>query len=84
MFQVGDRVKKLHLFGDTPYGYSPEGTIIEINGRWITVRHDRGTTKRGTVGAVPPRYDYEAADLEHLNPLLKLVRALGPNDRPLP
>lgn len=72
MFQVGDRVRKLPLIGDT-LDYSLEGVVVDINGRWITVRHDRGTMKKGAVAAIPPRFDHQADELEHLNPLLKFA-----------
>ena len=80
MFQVNDRVKKRSYFGDgdaRTKDPNPNGTIIEINGRWITVQHDEGSKWGGAVGAVPPRFDYLAEDLEHINPLLKLVRAIS-------
>jgi len=77
MFQINDRVRKTYHTD----GYSMEGTVIDINGRWVTVKHDFGNRVSGTVGRIAPRFDYLAEDLEHLNPLLKLARALGPNDR---
>lgn len=76
MFQVGDRVRKILLIGDNISDYSREGEVVEINGRWITVRHDRGAPKRGAVAATPPRFDYQADELEHLNPLLKFASRL--------
>ena len=78
VFQVNDLVKRRYYLGDL--GGNPTdrgGEVIAINGKWITVRHDEGSQWGGAVGAVPPRFDYLAEDLEHLNPLLKLVRALG-------
>lgn len=76
MFQVGDRVRKRHFVGDPDVPYSLEGTVVDINGRWIHVRHDKKAVKVGPVAAQPPRFDYQAHELEHLNPLLKFVRAL--------
>lgn len=79
MFQVNDRVRKRSYFGDSaPKIRDPNlnGTVIEINGRWITVRHDEGSSWGGAVGAVPSRFDYLAEDLEHLNPVLRLVAEL--------
>jgi hypothetical protein len=86
VFQVDDRVKVRPYAKDIGWGIrdpDPSGTVIEINGRWITVRHDKGSKAGGPMRATPPRFDYLAEDLEHLNPLLKLARALGPNDRPV-
>jgi len=73
MFQVGDRVRKRHFVGDSPAPYGAGGVIIEIIGKWITVRHDRGRLSRHAVAAVPPRYDYQSYELEHENPLLKFA-----------
>lgn len=74
MFMVGDRVRKRFRIGDKQDGWPPEGTVVAINGRWIHVKHDQGDG-RGVRG-VPPRFDYEADELEHLNPLLRLADEL--------
>lgn len=73
MFQVGDRVR---IKQSTDGRWSQEGSVVAINGKWIHVKHDAGMKGGGPVSAVPPRFDYLAEDLEHLNPLLKLVNEL--------
>jgi len=78
MYQVGDRVRERYGCD----GYSNEGTVIAISSRWITVKHDIGNPRGGACSRVPPRFDYLAGDLEHMNPLLKLASALGSYDRP--
>lgn len=80
MFQVNDRVRRLY-YSDP---YSMEGTVIDINGKWITVKHDFGDKRSGTFGGIAPRFDYLAEDLEHLDPLIRLAHALGPYDRSVP
>lgn len=77
MFQVKDRVEKRHYIGDSIKGfYSNAGTVVAINGRWISVRHDPGKRKKGKPSSAPPTYDYLAEDLEHINPLLKFAAEL--------
>lgn len=70
VFQVDDRVRVKH---STEGRWSQAGTVVSVSGKWIHVRHDAGNEKGGAVSAVPPRFDYVAEDLEHLNPLLKFV-----------
>lgn len=72
MFQVGDRVRNRHFIGNKGF----EGTVVAINGKWVHVKHDRGIKRAGAVQAVPPRFDYLADDLEHLNPLLRFAQEL--------
>jgi hypothetical protein len=66
VFQVGDRVR--NRLDGSPF----EGTVVSLHGRWIHVKHDKGE-KSGAVSKIAPRFDYEADELEHLNPLLKFV-----------
>lgn len=73
VFQVGDRVKKRPLIGDSQ---AIKGTVVAVNGRWIHVKHDVGSKRGGAVNSVPPRYDYLAEDLEHINPLLRVAQFL--------
>lgn len=80
MFTIGDRVRK--RYADTEkklcdndscevdHNYNPEGVVVTVVGRWITVKHDPGGPLNTLVG---PRYDYQADELVHLNPLLRLV-----------
>lgn len=70
MFQIGDRVL---LRRTEKRNHSREGTVIGINGKWITIRHDSGDPKKTGRMAVPPRFDYLADDLQHENPLLRIV-----------
>jgi hypothetical protein len=75
VFQINDRVKKRFYLGGTPSKIrdpNPVGTVVTINGRWITVRHDEGE-KGNLFATVPISFDYLANDLEHLNPLLKFA-----------
>ena len=73
-FQVGDRVRKRYTFGDGKEEYLPEGTVVAINGRWVHVKHDmRPNTKAKAAHAQPPRFDYLADELEHINPVLRFV-----------
>jgi len=77
MFEVGDRVEKRHYFGDSTKGfYSNLGTVVAINGRWFSVRHDPGKRSPGKPSSAPPTYDYLAEDLKHSNPLLKFAAEL--------
>jgi len=69
VYRIGDRVKKR-------YGPRETGTVIEVNGRWLHVKHDKGEAGLGLVAAQAPRFDYEADELEHINPLLRLVAEL--------
>lgn len=79
MFQVGDRVVTRHYVGNSTPHYSLNGTVIEVNGKWITVQHDRGADLK-KAPAVSPRYDYLAEDLQHINPLIRLAHELGLED----
>ena len=77
MFQVGDRVAKRKFVGESNRSLSPTGTIIAINGKWITVKHDKlpGNKARG-LEIESPRYDYQDYEIEHINPLLRIVSNL--------
>lgn len=70
MFEVNDRVQLRRI---ETIRYSREGTVIDINGKWITVRHDHGSKKGRGAAAVAPRFDYLADDLQHENPLLRFA-----------
>ena len=84
MFQINDRVKKRHYVAcDSTAKFrdpNPVGTVIAINGKFITVRHDEGTEGK-LWHTTSISFDYLTDDLEYLNPLLRMVRALGPYDR---
>jgi hypothetical protein len=73
MFMIGDRVRKRFRIGDSGE-WSPEGTVVAVHGRWLHVKHDSGKGKGS--GRIPPRFDYKADELEHLNPLLRLAEEL--------
>jgi len=77
VFQIGDRVRKRYLTGSKKGSYAPEGTVIAIIGRWITVKHDllKDVRVRG-VDIVAPRFDYLADEIEFINPLLRLASEL--------
>jgi len=71
MFQIGDLVRSRDVIGVTRF----EGTVVAVNGRWIHVKHNRGE-KSGAVSKVAPRFDYQADELEHINPLLRFAEDL--------
>ena len=77
MFQLDDRVRKKYLIGGKKDPYAPEGTVVAINGRFITVKHDllKDVRVRG-VDIVAPRFDYLADEIEFINPLLRLASNL--------
>lgn len=75
MFQIGDRVKQRYGVRNTrdPGYHNPDGTVVDVKGRWVTVKHDAGGNLHRLVG---PRYEYLIDELEHLNPLLRFADEL--------
>ena len=76
MFQIDDRVKKKYFLGAKKETYAMEGTVIAVNGRWITVKHDLLPRSKKPVDIEAPRFDYLADDIEFINPLLRLAAEL--------
>lgn len=69
MFTVGDRVRARFDEPRRKGNKMPDGVVIAINGKFITVRHDSHPTK-----FIPSqRFDYLEEELVHLNPLLRLA-----------
>ncbi|MGD9727493.1 MAG: hypothetical protein AB7L09_03110 [Nitrospira sp.] len=67
MFQIGDRVRNRYAY-DTPF----VGTVVLVRDRWVHVKHDE--SKRSPADG--DRFDYRPDELQHLNPLIRLVRGL--------
>jgi hypothetical protein len=63
------------LLGESGRGFAAEGAVVAINGKWITVKHDKKSSRNYSSDEAP-RFDYLAEDLEHINPLLRLVSEL--------
>lgn len=67
MFQVGDKVRNRYSFSD-PF----VGVVVAVNGRWITVKHD----KKKRPPSMGDRFDYSSDELEHVNLLLRVARSI--------
>ena len=65
VFQVGDHVKNRY-----PADKAFTGKVVGVSGRWIHVKHDRNSPTTLETS----RFDYQADELEHVNPLLRVVR----------
>jgi hypothetical protein len=73
VFQAGDRVSNRYV-GGKPF----TGTVVAVNGRWVTVKHDQAGGPVTAHNLVPDRFDYLGDELMHENVLLRLAHELSP------